>query len=81
MTGAAGIRARALPRPWSHALRHASITDYLDQSGGDIRGAAALSRHKDLRMLAHYDDNRRDLDGAAARVVARPGQRRLGGES
>ncbi|MBO3463022.1 site-specific integrase [Aetokthonos hydrillicola Thurmond2011] len=41
-----------------HRIRHSSITAYLDASDGDIRGAQALSRHKDPQTLSIYDDNR-----------------------
>lgn len=62
-----------------HGLRHASITAVLDANGGDVRAAARFSRHKDLRTLAHYDDCRRDLGGAMARLIARPSRRSRSG--
>jgi integrase/recombinase XerC len=59
-----GIRARP------HGLRHSSITRVLDLSGGDIRAAQRFSRHKDVRVLERYDDNREDLAGQLARRLA-----------
>lgn len=59
-----GIRARP------HGLRHAAITDALDGSGGNLRGVAKFSRHRDLRTLERYDDNRTDLAGSIASLVA-----------
>jgi integrase/recombinase XerC len=57
-------------KTWPHALRHSAITDALDLTGGDVRAVQRFSRHRDLRILLHYDDNRRDLAGDVARRVA-----------
>ncbi len=54
-----------------HGLRHAAITAALDRTGGDIRAVQRFSRHRDVRVLAVYDDNREDLGGRVARLVAR----------
>jgi integrase/recombinase XerC len=64
---AAGAVGRAV-RP--HGLRHAAITEALERTGGDVRRVAKFSRHKDLRTLTVYDDNRRDLGGEVAALVA-----------
>jgi len=53
-----------------HGLRHAAITAALDRTGGDIRAVQRFSRHHDVRVLAVYDDNREDLGGRVARLVA-----------
>lgn len=53
-----------------HGLRHAAITHALDVVGGDVRRVARFSRHRDLRTLTVYDDNRQDLGGAVAALVA-----------
>lgn len=53
-----------------HGLRHAAITHALDVVGGDVRRVARFSRHRDLRTLTIYDDNRQDLAGAVAVLVA-----------
>lgn len=45
-----------------HALRHSAITAALD-SGADVRHVQKLSRHKDVRTLQLYDDNRTDMAG------------------
>jgi len=60
----AGIKARP------HGLRHAAITEALDKTNGNVRAVSRFSRHRDLRVLRLYDDNREDLGGEVARVVA-----------
>jgi integrase/recombinase XerC len=57
-------------RVWPHALRHASITEALDLTGGDVRAVQKFSRHRDVRVLQRYDDCGRDLAGEVARKVA-----------
>jgi integrase/recombinase XerC len=42
----------------------------LDFSHGDVRAAARFSRHADIRTLTVYDDNRDDVGGKRARLVA-----------
>jgi len=51
-------------------LRHAAITDALELTGGDVRAVRHYSRHKDVRTLLVYDDNRADVAGELARRVA-----------
>jgi len=53
-----------------HRIRHSSITAYLDASDGDIRGAQALSRHKDPQTLSIYDDNRHLRQKHASNALA-----------
>jgi integrase/recombinase XerC len=53
-----------------HGLRHAGITEALDLTNGNTRAVQKYSRHKDIRVLAAYDDNRTDLGGDIARLVA-----------
>lgn len=60
----AGIKARP------HGLRHAAITEALDLTQGNVRAVQRFSRHRDLRTLNIYDDNREDLAGDVARLVA-----------
>jgi integrase/recombinase XerC len=60
----AGIRARP------HGLRHASITTALDTSNGDVRAAQAHARHASPQTTMRYDDNRQDLAGQIAAVLA-----------
>jgi integrase/recombinase XerC len=52
-----------------HGIRHSAITAFLDASGGDVRSAQSLSRHKDPRTLMIYDDNRQGLQGKATQVL------------
>ena len=61
---AAGVKARP------HGLRHAAITEALDLMRGNLRAVARFSRHRDERVLRVYDDNREDLGGEVARLVA-----------
>ncbi len=71
------VRAMTLPRGETlrirvrpHGLRHAAITEALALTGGDLRAVGRYSRHRDLRVLALYDDSRADLAGEVARKVA-----------
>jgi len=61
---AAGIAVRP------HGLRHRAITIGLDKTKGDLRSVQRFSRHADWRTLAKYDDNRVDLGGRVAEMVA-----------
>jgi integrase/recombinase XerC len=61
---AAGLRARP------HGLRHAAITAALDATNGDVRAVQKFSRHRDVRVLQRYDDNRQDLAGGVASRIA-----------
>jgi len=51
-------------------LRHTAITAALDLTGGDVRAVQRFSRHRDIRVLLRYDDNRMDLGGKIAHLVA-----------
>jgi len=53
-----------------HGIRHASITSALDKTNGNVRAVQRFSRHKDIRTLAIYDDNRNDLGGEVAAMVS-----------
>jgi integrase/recombinase XerC len=53
-----------------HGLRHLAITTALDLTNGDMRSVQKFSRHRDVRILTVYDDNRLDLAGQVARLVA-----------
>ncbi len=64
-------RQAGLPRPVRpHGLRHAAITAALDATSGDVRAVQRFSRHAKLETVSLYDDNRRDLAGHVARLVA-----------
>src|SRR5262249_49357199 len=63
-----GNKAGVKTRP--HGLRHAAITVALDATGGNIRAVQRFSRHRDVRILERYDDNRTDLAGDVAKKVA-----------
>jgi len=46
-----------------HGLRHAAITELLERTGGNVRKVQKFSRHRDVRVLNVYDDNRTDVAG------------------
>ncbi|MCP4571870.1 MAG: tyrosine-type recombinase/integrase [bacterium] len=68
LVAALGARVGLEVRP--HGLRHTAITEALEATGGDVRRVARFSRHADIRVLSLYDDNREDLGGEVARLVA-----------
>jgi len=53
-----------------HGLRHAAITDALDLTNGNVREVQRFSRHKDMRVVNAYDDNRTDMAEKVAWMVA-----------
>ena len=53
-----------------HGLRHAAITSALDATAGDVRRVQRFARHRDVKVTIRYDDNRADLAGAVAALVA-----------
>jgi integrase/recombinase XerC len=53
-----------------HGLRHAGITEVLDATRGDFRKAQRFGRLKSANVLRFYDDNREDLGGEAAKIIA-----------
>jgi integrase/recombinase XerC len=64
------LGAKAGLRVWPHGLRHAAITAALDLTGGNVRAVQKFSRHRDVRVIERYDDNRADLAGQVARQLA-----------
>ncbi len=58
---------------WPHGLRHTAITEALNLTQGDVRAVQRFSRHRDLQTLVVYDDNRVDLGGEVAKLVAENG--------
>ncbi len=63
-----GTRIGAHIRP--HGLRHTAITEALELMKGDVRSVQRFSRHKDIRVLGIYDDNRTDVAGELARMIS-----------
>lgn len=53
-----------------HGLRHTAITSALDKSDGNTRAVKKFSRHVREETLEKYDDNRTDLAGKIAALVA-----------
>ena len=68
IVGWLGAKAGLTVRP--QGLRHLAITTALERTNGDMRAVAKFSRHKDLRTLSRYRDNRPDLAGKVASLVA-----------
>jgi len=68
IVGWLGAKAGLMVRP--QGLRHLAITTALDRTNGDVRAVATFSRHQDLRTLSRYRDNRPDLAGKVASLVA-----------
>lgn len=61
---------KALVRARPHGIRHSAITSVLDLLNGNLRVAQQFARHKNPMVIGRYDDNRADLGGEAARVLA-----------
>jgi integrase/recombinase XerC len=62
------VRGYGLSRP--HGLRHTAITEALDITDGNVRAVQKFSRHRDVRVIERYDDNRKDLAGEIAKAIA-----------
>lgn len=62
---AAGIAAIA-----PHQLRHAAITRALVLTNGNVQAVQKFARHKDPKTTMIYDDNRNDLAGMCADLIA-----------
>lgn len=54
-----------------HGFRHAAITEVLDLTDGNVRGAQAFGDHSSPATTMAYDDNRRDVAGEMADLLAR----------
>lgn len=69
ITAAAGDRAGVgSVRP--HGLRHAAITHMLEVTGGNVSRVQRFSRHRDVRTVETYNDNRADTFGELAALAA-----------
>lgn len=55
----------------AHGLRHTSITEGLEETGGDYRRMCRFARQANVETTMIYDDNRRDDTGKVAAAVAR----------
>lgn len=53
-----------------HGLRHLAITEGLERTNGNVRAVQQFSRHSSVKTIQIYDDNRKDLGGKVARLVA-----------
>ena len=54
----------------AHALRHTGITTALERTRGNISAVARFSRHATIETVKRYDDDRRDVAGELAALVA-----------
>jgi integrase/recombinase XerC len=70
MVARAGRHAGVEQPVRAHGLRHHAITRILDKTGGDVRSAKAFSRHAKYETLIKYDDNREDVAGLMAKLLA-----------
>lgn len=68
--GKLGERAGLVGRVRPHGIRHTAITDVLEKSNGNVVEAQDFSRHRDVRVLMTYNDNRRDVGGHYAALIA-----------
>lgn len=66
MGAEAGIERAVRP----HGLRHQAITSVLARTNGSIEMGMKFARHSDPKTTMIYDDNRRDVHGQMARLVA-----------
>jgi len=66
LAAAAGIEKRFSP----HRVRHSSLTDALDRTGGDVRRVQKLSRHANIQTLMIYDDNRQNHQAEVTDLLA-----------
>lgn len=63
-------RRAGLGKVTPHGLRHSSVTTGLSLSGGNVRAVARFAGHASTQTTLRYDDNRQDLAGGIARLVA-----------
>lgn len=63
-----GRRVNVQVRP--HGLRHAAITEALSATHGDLRAVQRYARLKSANTIKVYDDERADLGGNVARMIA-----------
>jgi len=68
MTTKLGNQVGTKARP--HGFRHAAITEALNQTNGNVQAVQRFSRHKDVRVVLTYDDNRKDLGGRISNLLA-----------
>jgi integrase/recombinase XerC len=54
----------------THRVRHSSLTDALDRTGGDVRRVQKLSRHANIQTLMIYDDNRQNHQAEVTALLA-----------
>lgn len=63
----AGVNARTTP----HGLRHTAITTGLDETNGNTRAVRSFSRHAKDETVGIYDDERQNVGGKIAEMLAR----------
>ena len=65
----AGIERAVRP----HGLRHQAITSVLAKTNGNLEAGMKFARHANPKTTMVYNDNRRDVAGEMARLVAEDG--------
>lgn len=55
-----------------HDLRHTGITTALDRTNGNVRLVSKFSRHKDLKTVMVYDDQRQEVARNIQDMIATP---------
>jgi integrase/recombinase XerC len=68
-----GGRADLPRRVRPHGLRHQAITRILELTNGNIEAAQGFARHSDPKTTMKYNDNRKDVAGAMARLLGDDG--------
>ncbi len=53
-----------------HGLRHSAITEALTLTNGNYRAVVKFSRHANIQTITLYDDNRQDIGGSIAQMIA-----------
>lgn len=67
-----GIGAVAgVKRSNAHGMRHLGITEAIEATNGNVADCQEYSRHKDVRTLMRYFDNKANKQGEIASLVAR----------
>lgn len=66
-----GLGASVGVRTRPHGLRHEAATLALEVTKGDLRAVASYGRWRDIRTLMRYDDERKNVGGEVAKLVAK----------
>jgi integrase/recombinase XerC len=64
-----------------HGLRHNATVRALDLTGGNVAGVGSLLRHRDIRLVQVYDDQRQDRGGKVAELLSEDLNRQIAEET